>query len=475
MYIGEVCFCLFLLWMGYFLWQWKKGKSHQFLFYEGVEKILRFCREKMGMRITGTRLEQYKKLYPGQSEETIFYTYYGKLGCTLAVTVAAGLFLAAVSGLVETKSQLLEGYFIEREGTLGNSKNVSLDVTAEEEEKEVTIDVPQKSYTKKELQAAFQKAEEYVEQTYLGENASDEEVDKPLVLVSEIPDSAITVSWQTSGDGLINEDGTLENQKLEESRQTKITAILSYGEEEKEVVKMVTILPVQRTKEELFWKEWQRQMKKTQKESAAKEYFELPREVEGKQITYQEVTTQLSYSILGMLLLALIAILLLGKEKMRKKEAKREEELQAAYPDFVEQFVLLIGAGLNIKGAWERIVYDYKREKEKRGFQYVYEEMEVALQEIHNGMGEAQAYELFGKRTGLLPYMKFCTLLVQNLKKGSDDLLQLLDYEVTDAFQERKENAKALGEKAGTKLLLPMMLMLVIVFVLILYAAFQGM
>ena len=325
------------------------------------------------------------------------------------------------------------------------------------------------------MQAAFQKAEEYVEQTYLGENASDEEVDKPLVLVSEIPDSAITVSWQTSGDGLINEDGTLENQKLEESRQTKITAILSYGEEEKEVVKMVTILPVQRTKEELFWKEWQRQMKKTQKESAAKEYFELPREVEGKQITYQEVTTQLSYSILGMLLLALIAILLLGKEKMRKKEAKREEELQAAYPDFVEQFVLLIGAGLNIKGAWERIVYDYKREKEKRGFQYVYEEMEVALQEIHNGMGEAQAYELFGKRTGLLPYMKFCTLLVQNLKKGSDDLLQLLDYEVTDAFQERKENAKALGEKAGTKLLLPMMLMLVIVFVLILYAAFQGM
>ena len=120
MYIGEVCFCLFLLWMGYFLWQWKKGKSHQFLFYEGVEKILRFCREKMGMRITGTRLEQYKKLYPGQSEETIFYTYYGKLGCTLAVTVAAGLFLAAVSGLVETKSQLLEGYFIEREGTFGN-------------------------------------------------------------------------------------------------------------------------------------------------------------------------------------------------------------------------------------------------------------------------------------------------------------------------------------------------------------------
>ena len=90
-------------------------------------------------------------------------------------------------------------------------------------------------------------------------------------------------------------------------------------------------------------------------------------------------------------------------------------------------------------------------------------------------MSEAQAYELFGKRTGLLQYMKFCTLIVQNLRKGSEDLLDILEYEVTDAFRERKESAKALGEEAGTKLLMPMMLMLVVVFAIILYAAFYNM
>jgi tight adherence protein C len=61
------------------------------------------------------------------------------------------------------------------------------------------------------------------------------------------------------------------------------------------------------------------------------------------------------------------------------------------------------------------------------------------------------------------------------MKKGSDDLLKALEYEVTDAFRQRKENAKALGEEAGTKLLMPMMLMLVIVFAIILYAAFHNM
>ena len=54
-------------------------------------------------------------------------------------------------------------------------------------------------------------------------------------------------------------------------------------------------------------------------------------------------------------------------------------------------------------------------------------------------------------------------------------MIRLLDFEVEDAFHERRENAKVLGEEAGTKLLFPMMLMLSIVFALILYAAFQSM
>ena len=117
----------------------------------------------------------------------------------------------------------------------------------------------------------------------------------------------------------------------------------------------------------------------------------------------------------------------------------------------------------------------YEKREEKNKVHYVYEEMILAAREMENGMSEAKAYELIGKRIGLLPYMKFSTLLVQFLKKGTTDLIRLLDFEVEDAFHERRENAKVLGEEAGTKLLFPMMLMLSIVFALILYAAFQSM
>jgi hypothetical protein len=41
-----------------------------------------------------------------------------------------------------------------------------------------------------------------------------------------------------------------------------------------------------------------------------------------------------------------------------------------------------------------------------------------------------------------------------------------------EAFEERKEAAKRLGEEAATKLLIPMMIMLIIVFLMILVPAF---
>ena len=75
----------------------------------------------------------------------------------------------------------------------------------------------------------------------------------------------------------------------------------------------------------------------------------------------------------------------------------------------------------------------------------------------------------------MLCYLKFSALLVQNLKKGSDDLLRLMDMEASDAFIKRKEQARILGEEAGTKLLLPMFIMFTVVIVIIMFSAFQSM
>ena len=60
------------------------------------------------------------------------------------------------------------------------------------------------------------------------------------------------------------------------------------------------------------------------------------------------------------------------------------------------------------------------------------------------------------------------SVLSQNLKKGARGLTALLEEEALSSMTERKNNARKLGEKAGTKLLFPMILMLGIVMVILL-------
>ena len=101
-----------------------------------------------------------------------------------------------------------------------------------------------------------------------------------------------------------------------------------------------------------------------------------------------------------------------------------------------------------------------------------WERIIITCYELQSGRPEREAYDHFGKRCQVQTYMKFSTLLSQNIRKGSNDLLYVLRQEADNAFVERKNVAKKLGEEAGTKLLLPMMMMLCIVMVIIMIPAY---
>jgi hypothetical protein len=64
------------------------------------------------------------------------------------------------------------------------------------------------------------------------------------------------------------------------------------------------------------------------------------------------------------------------------------------------------------------------------------------------------------------------TLLEQNVTKGSKGMVSLLEQEERNAMNERINLAKKRGEEAGTKLLGPMILLLLIVMLMIMIPAF---
>ena len=119
------------------------------------------------------------------------------------------------------------------------------------------------------------------------------------------------------------------------------------------------------------------------------------------------------------------------------------------------------------------MVEDYQKQKFGKQ-QYIYEEMQVACHQLRNGIMEEQVYEDWGKRCSEMRIKRLSYLLAVHVKKGNAQLLELLAREAESAQEDRRGQARKLGEEAGTKLLLPMMLMLLIVMFIILLPAWAG-
>lgn len=182
--------------------------------------------------------------------------------------------------------------------------------------------------------------------------------------------------------------------------------------------------------------------------------------------------------IFGFLLLA-AAMPVLFRAKLSEDMKRRSIQLDADYPDLINKLSLYLGAGMSVRTAWGRIAAEYRESLEqgrnRRGRRYAYEEMRLTWNELCIGVPEEEAFERFGQRIGEISYIRFGTLLAQNVRKGGRRLLELLEAEEAQAFARRKENARREGEKAGTRLLIPMIGMLVIVIAVIMIPAVWSM
>ena len=67
--------------------------------------------------------------------------------------------------------------------------------------------------------------------------------------------------------------------------------------------------------------------------------------------------------------------------------------------------------------------------------------------------------------------MKLAGILEQNRRNGIANIRAILNAEMAQAWEERKNLARRLGEEAGTKLLGPLFIMLIIVMVIIIVPA----
>ena len=420
--------------------------------------------------------EQLKALYVGDHLDFIKRIYL----CNKVVIVVLIIFLANFFSLASNlqaimNKELLDGKYLQRPGYEEGNKSVDLKVNVSDKgitilEENIELDVDEKHYSKEEVSQKFQYAKNYIDSHILNKNDSPEKVMSDLNFSSRIPDTGLTVTWTTGDNKIIDAEGKLHNEELEEEVLIWVTAQISYENYSEDYTRYFKVIPKQYTKEELTRRNLTDAISAANEQSKTTDRLTLPDSINKLRISWAEKEDNTGWLLLlSGIILSYLMFKLMDRDLYDKVE-KRNREMLLDYPEIINKFTLLVGAGMSLSNAWGKITRDYKEKGINK--RYAYEEMNITYGELMIGTSEITAYERFGRRVKLIPYLRFSSLLAQNVKKGSSDILKQLELEACEAFEERKELAKRMGEEAGTKLLAPMMLMLILVLVIILVPAF---
>ncbi|MDE6639639.1 MAG: hypothetical protein K2K63_03875 [Acetatifactor sp.] len=424
----------------------------------------------------GKRIESdLALLHPGERVEYVKTDYYvRKISMCLGVLAAEG-FLGLSATINADRNALVEAGGIIRRGSYEEGeKRVTLEADNGEGKLRFEISVWPRTLTSEETEELSEAFFEKLEFLILNGNEDTGHITSDLSLEEEYEGFPFEVEWESGREVILDRSGRVR--EVNEPAQVKLRATLKYQDFSKTGEIDVTVVPACLTAEEQDYLEMQEYLVAEEAGSRGEEGWSLPGEWKGREISWSLAAVDYSLFIWAATPAVAVLIYLSSDRDLRKKLEKKHSSLSREYPDLVHKLALYVGAGMTIRGAFQKIGGDYEKKVQKgQAVRPGCEEVLYTCRELQTGVAEGAAYEHFGRRTGLREYIRLSTLLGQNLKRGNSTLLDRLREEAEKSLEESLLRARKLGEEAGTRLLVPMVLMLAIVMVMIMVPAFGNM
>lgn len=438
----------------------------------------------IGRSLTEPLFQTMKKLYPpweAGKKSREFCEKRMKL-CLLILCIGClTAFLYELSGL--HTHVLAEGGRIERNAYGDGERRLWLWASGEADtwREKIKLTVAERKYTREQIRQLAQKAENDLVREIMGEHATPDRVTESLELVTALSGYPFQIRWQSDHPLLLSKSGKLDQEKLKEVPNAKdgilvrLTAELAYEEFTHEIPVFVRVYPKEMNAREQLLEGLQNAIADEDEKTKTEAYQSLPEKIGDTRVSFSEMHRLDSISFLLLGIAAGAAVYIRRGKEIQKKAEERNAEMIRDYPQIVNKYALYYGAGMTTRAVWQKLCADYQAELARTGKRhYVYEEMAVANASMADGVGEMAAYEVFASRCELPRYRLFINLIEQALQKGKENMGALLEKEAQEAFLDRKNRARIQGEEAGTKLLLPMFLMLFVLLFVIVIPAFSS-
>ena len=336
---------------------------------------------------------------------------------------------------------------------------------------DIDVEISAVPFTEEEANAYLDEASDEMFDAIKGKNSSLDEVMYDLDFRQFYCNDLVEAKYECSSIEYITLDGKSNQYVLTEPVIVTAEVILKLEEYERICPITMRIVPWDSNTKEGFDYYLKKKLQGIDSSNRDLREIELPASLDDKYLIWQRRIDYRGIKLVIVSFLAAACMPLLSYNEVRKNRKIMQKQRLKDYPMIVNELSILMGAGMSIKSAFEKMSKRYMKKKNQGEIKEGYELILKTYRRMTEGIGEIEAIEIMGRESDVKEYRKLSMLLSQNLRKGNRELLTNLEREEVNAFELRKQLAMQAGEKASTKLLLPMGGMLGIIMTILLVPA----
>lgn len=369
------------------------------------------------------------------------------------------------------EGSLKDDIYIDRNKAGEGDKELALKLEAEGlfEEYEYNVHVEEMLYTEEEANALMEEAILEIEKDF-------KEITDEIPSKKTYQNKAVEASWRFDNLECMDMEGKIIKEQIPEEGLIVNAEVGLKCQKYEKVHRFSFLIPRQQFSESEILLSTISDYIRTEMQKEGQSRIKLPSQINGVALEWKEPEDYLLIKIVFLEIVVAVLLFVSKIEKRKAEEKNRQESMEMDYPKIVGQMTILLGAGMTIPQVWNKLAMQYWEKKQNGVTDHrpAYEELVYINRRMQEGESEREALSVMEKRVLLLPYRRLIRILLNHMSKGGDDLCKELEKEATLAYAQRVYTIKQKGEEASTKMLAPLMLMMILVIAIVILPACIG-
>ena len=279
---------------------------------------------------------------------------------------------------------------IKRPETGEEPEQITLDDIDENSGTTISIDtvISPRKMTYEETMSCFDRAYDELLDILQKDNDSLDNIVMSIQFPDSLCNGIVNIHIYPEDYRIIDYDGTVYNENIGagESVETALNYVMSYEDYTRNGVIDINVKSLGENPHSMLTTDKQtlkRIIDNALKENEDKAVIELPDAINNTSVTYAYVQSQTGSKnnllFAAMIVIAVIVLIYYKKKTKAKEEQKlRQKQLQYDYSEVISKLTLLLGAGMTVRRAWEKMIEDYMRKKKSaKDERIVYEQMYI--------------------------------------------------------------------------------------------------